>query len=105
MLEGLARLGDEFVGDFDCGRLEPWVTARRRGVAKKGSASRGGGAAAGLMRDAWRRWRCQTWAGAASHGEETTAAAALCKTGKLEVGDELEGLGCKNRKVQGLHCK
>ena len=61
--------------------------------------ARGGSGAAELMRDTWRRWRCQTGAEAASRGEEMAAAMALCKTGELEVGDELEGLGCKNRKV------
>ena len=58
-----------------------------------------------LLRDAWRWWRCQAGAEVASRGEEMEAATALCKTGELEVADELEGLGCKNRKVQGLHCK
>ena len=67
--------------------------------------ARGGSGAAELMRDTWRRWRCQTGAKAASRGEEMAAAMALCKTGELEVGDELEGLVCKKGKVQGPRSK
>ena len=57
------------------------------------------------MCGAWRRWGCQTGVGAASRGEETAAAATLCRNGGLEVEDEFGGLVCKNRKIQGAVCK
>ena len=55
-----------------------------------------------LKGDAWRRWRCQTGAGMASRGGETAAAAALCKTSELEVGEEDGDLFVKDEKFRGL---
>jgi hypothetical protein len=40
-----------------------------------------------------------------NHGGEPVAAVQSRLPAMLEVEDGLEGLGCKNRKVQGLHCK
>ena len=74
--------------------------AMRRGGHAESQRRRWGGVGV-LKADMWRRWRCQTGAGAASRGEEMAAAATVCRNGGLEVEDVFGGLVCNNKKVQG----